>query len=191
MFENVTRFQFGELPKFGYHQTPDSLLTDSWQSPDWLLTDSWLTPNWLPTDFQQTHIKPSNRDWRLKMTPGLNLESCLNQLSKFGYHQTPDILLTYSQQTSDRLTLNPATEIGDNTRSQVGELFKSAFQMESCLNQLSKFGELSKSALQILFLSVKIVLTDSWLTPNRLQVWFLTDLHQTPKQSMKFIEWWH
>ena len=29
-----------QLSKFGYHQTPDRLLTDSWLTPDWPLTDS-------------------------------------------------------------------------------------------------------------------------------------------------------
>ena len=89
----------------------------------------------------------------MEMTPGLNLESCPNQLSKFGYHQTPDRLLTDSQQTFDRLTLNLATEIG----------------------------ELLESALQIWLPSdswptADWLMTDSWLTPD----WLRTDSGLTP-----------
>ena len=43
-----------------------------------LLTDYWLTPN-----IQLTHIKQTLRIF-LEMTLDLNLESCPNQLSKFG-----------------------------------------------------------------------------------------------------------
>ena len=101
-----------QLSKFGLNQTSDILLTDS----------------------KLTHSK----------TPGFNLESCPNQLSKLGYHQTldrlltdswqtPDWLLTDSQQTWDRLTLNPTTDskkfVEDDTRSQFGELSKSALQI--------------------------------------------------------------
>ena len=113
-----------KLSKFGYHQTTDRLMTDS--SPE---------PNRLPTDSNQTADSNKyvgdatglNLESRPNSSP--NLESCSNQLSKFGYHQTSDRLLTKSQQTSSRLKLNPATEIVVNTRSQFGELFKSALQI--------------------------------------------------------------
>ena len=69
----------------------------------------------------------------LKMASGFNLESCPNQLSKFGYYQTTDRLQTDFGQSFDRLTLNPITDtkkfVGDDNRSQFGELSKSALQI--------------------------------------------------------------
>ena len=100
-----------------------------------------------------------------------NLESLPDQLSKFGYHQTPDRLLTDSLLTPNfqQTQLNPATDskkfVADDTGSQFGELS----------NQLSKFGELNKSALQIW------LLLDSQKSPSRL----LKEAHQTPKQSLR------
>ena len=64
-----------QLSKFGFNQTPDRLLIDS-----------WLTPN----DLQ---------DFFLEMTADFNLESCPNQLSNFGYHGTP--LLTLNRLPTD------------------------------------------------------------------------------------------
>ena len=69
--------------------------------------------------------------------------------------------------------------------------------LESCPNQLSKFGELSKSALQIWLLSDSQKsphghLTDSWLTPNRLWSLFSDRQTSTPKTVYKkSIWWWH
>ena len=61
-----------QLSKFGFNQTPDRLLIDSW------LTTSKIF---------------------LEMTADFNLESCPNQLSNFGYHGTPDWLSTDYRQT--------------------------------------------------------------------------------------------
>ena len=128
-----------DRPLTDYWLTPDWLLTDSWLTPDWRLTDSWLTPDWIPTDFRQTPIKPNSRNL-LEMIPGLNLESCSNQLSKFG--------------------------------------------------------KLSKSALQIWQLSDSQKCPhrqsrDSWLTPNRFHS-LISDRHiSNPKAvSKKFIGCW-
>jgi hypothetical protein len=63
------------------------------------------------------------------MTPGFKLESCPNQLSKFGYRQTPDRLLTDSWHTPDLLQTDSTKSVGDDTRSQFGELSKSALQI--------------------------------------------------------------
>ena len=87
---------------FKSNQTPDRLLTDSCQTSDRLLTDSWQTTDWLPTGFQQTHIKHTLKII-LEMTSCFNLESWPNRLSKFGYHYTPDRLLTFSWLTPNRL----------------------------------------------------------------------------------------
>ena len=159
--------------KFGYHQTPDRFLTDSWQTPDLLVIDSWPTPDWLltdsqqtsdrltlnPTDIWQTHIEPNGRNL-LEMTPGLNLESHPNQLSKFGELSksalqiwlpsclTPDWLPTDSHWTKQQKF------DGDDTRSQFWELLKSALQIW-----------LPSTSWQ----ATDWVLTCSCLTPNRLQ----------------------
>ena len=68
--------------------------------------------------------------------------------------------------------------------------------LESCSNQLSKFGELSKSALQIWQLSDSQKCPhnqsrDSWLTPNRFHS-LISDRHiSNPKAvSKKFIRCW-
>ena len=151
--------------------------------------------------------------WRAAQISSPNLESFPSQLSKFGYHQTPDRLLSDtwhtsdwlladSQQTSDGLTLNPIAEICWRWH-QVSIL-------ESCPDQLSKFGELSKSAFQFwlpsdFWQTTDWLLTYSWLTPNRLQtdsqqkfVW--DDIrsqfgyYQTPKTVLTDTQWtpdWH
>ena len=98
-----------QLSKFGYHQTTDSLLTDSWDSwlspdwhltdfwltTDWLLTDFWLSPDWFPFDFWQTHIKPSNRDWRWHRVPiwravWISSPNLVTIRRQRDYRQTPD-----------------------------------------------------------------------------------------------------
>ena len=95
-----------QLSKFGFNRTPDEL----------------------PTGFQQTHIK-NTEIFLLKIASGF----CPNQLSKFGYYQTTDRLQTDFGQSFDRLTLNPITDtkkfVGDDNRSQFGELSKSALQI--------------------------------------------------------------
>ena len=121
-FGDDTRSQFGELSKSALQiwrafqmNSPNlvtiRLLTDCWLTPDWLLTYSWLT---------------------LVIATGHNLESYPNQFSKFGYHQTPDWLLTYSWLTPIILwtdLLKQQRFVGDDTRSQFGELSKSALQI--------------------------------------------------------------
>ena len=67
-----------------------------------LLTDSWLTSDQLLTD---SWMIP---DWVL-----------------IDFWLTPD----WFSKTSDRLKLNPETEIGDDTGSQFGELYESALQI--------------------------------------------------------------
>ena len=111
--------------KFGYHQTPDGFLTDSWLTPDWLLIDSWLTPDWLLTDSwpnpdwlltdsQQTSDRLTLNPtalicwrwhqvsiWRAIKISSPNLKSFLNQLYKSGYNQTPIRVLRDTQRTPD------------------------------------------------------------------------------------------
>ena len=141
------------------------------------------------------------------MTPGLNLESCSNQLSKFCYYHSPknsphrltpnrlqesDSWQTYikCQNSSpilvtSRLLMNgPPTDPWQATdRSpDLGPRWSVPFlemtpglNLESCPNQLSKFGELSKSAFQIWLLS------DSQKTLSRL----------SKTVSTKVFGWWH
>ena len=128
-----------QLSKFGFNQTPDRLLIDS-----------WLTPNGLQDFF-----------WRLQhISIWRAVPISSPTLVTMG-------LLTDSQQTTDRLTLNPTTDskkfVGDDIRSQFGELFKSALQIWR--------------ALHISFPNLVTIrlLTDYWLTPDIL----LTDSQQT------------
>ena len=82
------------------------------------------------------------------------------------YWLTPDILLTDSQQTSDRHTLDPAAEICWRWH-QVSiwrAVWISSPNLESFQNQLSKFGYLR--LLTDYWLTPDILLTDSWLTPD-------------------------
>ena len=86
--------------------------------------------------------------------------------------QTPDGLLTDSWQTPDRfLTDSQQTHIKPKNRLR---------NLESCPNQLSNFGELSKSALQF---TIRL-LTDSWLTPNFRQT------HYTQQQTLRKAPGW-
>ena len=116
-----------QLSKFGFNQTPDRPLIDSWSTPnvlqDFFGDDSrfqfgelsqsalqlWLqSDSWLPTDFGQTQIKP-NSIYLLDITPGLNLESCSNQLSKFGELLKSALQIWFqsdSWQTLDRLLID-------------------------------------------------------------------------------------
>ena len=178
--------------------TPDWLLTNSWLTPDWLLIDYWLTSDWFLTDSQLTPKKTLDRltlnptaeicwrwhqvsIWRAVQISSSNSESFPNQLSEFGYHQTPDWLLTDSwhtsewiltdkQQTSDRLTLNPTAEICLRWhQSQFGELPKSALQIWRAF-QVSSPNLVTIRPLTDYFLTPDILLTDSWLTLNRLQM---------------------
>ena len=93
---------------------------------------------------------------------------------------TPDWLLTDSQQTFGRLTINPATEIGVSIWRAV---WISSPNLESFSNQLSKFCYYYPPKN-----SPHRLLTNSQQTPG---VWLLTHLNQTSKQSMRFIGWWH
>ena len=101
-------------------QTTDILLTDSQQTSDSLT----LNP--------ATEIGDDTRSqfWKAVWISSPNLVTIrlLDRLLTDS-RQTTDILLTDSEQTFDSLTLNPETEIGDDTRSQFGELFKSALQI--------------------------------------------------------------
>ena len=139
-----------QLSKFcWYHSSknrPNRLLIESQQTPrDRLLSVWFSSPNLvtirLLTDF-----------WR---TPDELLTD---------YWHTPEWLPTDFQQTH----INPAREFWDDTRSQFGELFKSALQIWRA------FYYSSPNFVTITL--PKIVLTD-W--------------HQTPKRSMRFIGWWH
>ena len=207
-----------QLSKFGYHQTPARLLSDSWQTLDRLLTYSLYIPDWLLTDSQYTHIKytlrnkwscnqvsiwravqisspnlvtvrptpnPATEIWRLEMTSCLNLERCTNQLSKFGYHQKPDRLLTDIWQTPDRLLTYPwltldwlstdfqQTNIKPRHQVSIWRAVQiSSPNLESFSNKLSKFGS-----------------SPNFVTINLPKI-VLTDWHQTPKQSMRFMIWW-
>ena len=129
------------------------LLTDCWLTPDWLLTYSWLT---------------------LVIATGNNLESYPNQLSKFGYHQTPDRLLTDSWHTPDWLPahfgqtrLKQERFVGDDTRSQFGELCKSALQIWRAF-QTSSPNLVTIRLLTDYWLTPDTLLTDSWHTSDRL-----------------------
>ena len=91
---------FGELSKSALQIW---LPSNSWQTTDRLLKDSWLTPNRLTNlatlcwRWHQVSI------WRAVQISSLMLESFQDQLFKFGYHQTPERLLTDSRQTPNRL----------------------------------------------------------------------------------------
>ena len=125
------------------------LLTDCWLTPDWLLTYSWLT---------------------LVIATGHNLESYPNQFSKFGYHQTPDWLLTYSWLTPIILwtdLLKQQRFVGDDTRSQFGELSKSALQIWRAV-QTSSPNLVTIRLLTDYWLTPDTLLTDSWHTSDRL-----------------------
>ena len=145
-------------------KTSVKFLTDSWQTHDKLMTDSWLTPH-----FQQTLRNVFLRwhqvsIWRAVQISSPNLESFPNQLSKFGYHQTTDRPLTDSWHTSDRLqTYFVKTNIKPNSRNFF-VMMTLCLNLESCLNKLSKFGKVSKSALRFIF---------------------PTNIHQTTKQALK------
>ena len=102
--------------------------------------------------------------WRAVQISSPNLESFPNQLSKFGYHQTTDRPLTDSWHTSDRLqTYFVKTNIKPNSRNFF-VMMTLCLNLESCLNKLSKFGKVSKSALRFIF---------------------PTNIHQTTKQALK------
>ena len=134
-----------QLSKFGFNQTPDRLLIDSWLTPNDLQDFFWR--------WQQISI------WRAVPISSPTLVT-------MG-------LLTDSQQTTDRLTLNPTTDskkfVGDDIRSQFGELFKSALQIWRALH-ISFPNLVSIRLLTDYWLTPDILLTDSWLPPNRLRI---------------------
>ena len=178
---------FGELSKSVL--VTIRLLKDSWQTPDIFLTDSQQTSNRLtlnPRADSKKFVGDDTRSqygelsksalqiWRAFQISSPNLVT-IRLLTD--YWQTPDILLTDSQQTSDRLTLNPTVDpkkfVGNDSRSQFGELSKSALQIWRTF-QIS-----SPNLVPIR------LLTDSWQTPDR--PWqtldrFLTDSQQAPKR---------
>ena len=100
------------------------------------------------------------------LTLGLNLESCSNQVSKFGKLSRSALnlviirLLTDSQlqQKEKNLKTDSKKFVGDDTRSQFGELSKSALQIWKVPNQLSKSGY---------YQTPKRVQADSQQTPDR------------------------
>ena len=142
-----------QLSKFGYHQTPDRLLSDTWHTSDWLLADSQQTSDGLTLNpiaeicwrWHQVSI------WRAVQISSPNLESFQNQLSNFGYHQTSDRLLTDCWHTPDWLPIDFR-----QTHS------RNLFEMTSGLNLVTI--RLPKLSLQ---------------TPNGL----LTDTQQTPESN--------
>ena len=184
--------------------THDWLMTDSWLTHDWLLTDSGLTLDWLPTSFGQTPIeqqrfvwddtrsqfgepsKSALQIWRAFQISSPNLVTIMLMTDCW---LTPDLLLTDSQQTSDRLTLNQTVKfVGNDAMSQFGELSKSALQIwrafqisspnfvtvelltDSCQTPATLLSDSCQTAVRLLRL-----LTDSWWTPDIL----LTDSQLT------------
>ena len=136
--------KFGELSKSAVKiwlpsdswQTTYRLLTDSWLTPDWLLTDSWLTFDWSEDDLILCWKWHQVSIWRAVQISSPNLKSFLNQLSKFGYYQTPKRVLEDSQQTFEFRSLTPD---GGTSSTETGSKkdFGWWHQFSICPDQLS------------------------------------------------------
>jgi hypothetical protein len=114
--------------------TPDH----SWPTPDLFQTNSWQTPERL----QEINFRSQFGELSPMSSP--NLESCNNELSKFGAHlgeatyrnnlDNPDCLLTDSWLTPDRLLKDSKKSI---LRSQFGELSQWALQIWRAISMSS------------------------------------------------------